>query len=115
MHMIFVTRQTVLARQVAGVTGLAEILLHRTETGREILRIALFVALQIRAAFLKLMAGGTTAFLQNAEMRLMDEVREASLFALGRGLGEIDGASFARDVINAMAFRARALSVLARE
>ena len=77
--MIFVAQQTVLTRHAAGVTRLAEILFHRTEIGREILRIALLVALQIGAAFLKVMAGQTAAIFQDAEMRLMDERREASL------------------------------------
>ena len=87
--MIFVAQETVLARRAAVVTGLAEILFHLTEIGHEILRIALLVALQIGAAFFKVMAGQTTAILQDAnaltypdrlEMRLMDEIREASLF-----------------------------------
>ncbi len=79
--MIFVAQQAVLTRHAAGVTGLAEFLFHRAEIGHEILRIALLVALQIGAAFLKVMAGQTTAIFQDAEMRLMDEIREASLFA----------------------------------
>jgi hypothetical protein len=77
---IFVTQQTVLTRHPAGVTGLAETLFHRTEIRHEIPRIALLVALQIGAAFFKAMAGQTTAILKDAEMRLMDEIREASLF-----------------------------------
>ena len=91
--MIFVAQQAVLTRHAAGVTGLAEILCHRTEIGHEILRIALLVALQIGPALFKDMAGQTAAILQDAyaltypdrlEMRLMDEIREASLFALDR-------------------------------
>jgi hypothetical protein len=86
------------------VTALAEILFHRTEVGREILRIALLVALQIGATFFKVMAGQTTAILQDAEMRLMDEIREASLFALDRKREEIDYPPFALDIVNAVAF-----------
>ena len=104
--MIFVAQQTVLTRHAAGVTGLAEILFHRTEIGHEIFRIALLVALQIGAAFFKVMAGQTTAILQDAEMRLMDEIREASLFALDRRRGEIDEPPLAPDIVDAVAFRA---------
>ena len=104
--MIFVAQQAILTSHAAGVTGLAEILFHRAEVGHEGCRIALFVALQIRAAFFKAMAGQTTATLQDAEMRLMDEIREASLFALDRRRGEIDDPPFALDIVNAVAFRA---------
>ena len=45
VHMISVAQQTVLARQAAGVTALAEILFYRTEVRYEIFRIALLVAL----------------------------------------------------------------------
>ena len=79
--MIFVAQQTVLPRHAAGVTSLAEILFHRAKVGHEILRIALLVALQIRAPSFKVMAGETTAILEEAEMRSVDEIREASLFA----------------------------------
>ena len=54
--MIFVAQQAVLACHAAAVTGLAEVLFHRTEIGCEILRIALLVALQIGAGLLKGMA-----------------------------------------------------------
>ena len=113
--MIFVAQQAVLTRRAAVVTGLAEILFHLTEIGREILRIALLVALQIGAVFFKVMAGQTTAILQDAyaltypdrlEMRLMDEIREASLLALDRWRGEIDYPPFALDIVNAVASRA---------
>src|SRR5215813_4753703 len=93
VHMIFVTQQTVLTRHAAGVTGLAKFLLHRAKIRHETLRIALLVALQIGATFFKVMAGQTTAILQDAEMRLVDEIREASLFALNRRPGEIDEAT----------------------
>ena len=91
IHMIFVAQETVLTRRAAVVTGLAEILFHFAEIGYEALRIALLVALQIGAAFFKAMAGQTPAIFQDAdaltytdrlEMRLMNEIREASLFAL---------------------------------
>jgi hypothetical protein len=95
-----------LTRHAAGVTGLAEILFHRTEIGHEIFRIALLVALQIGATFFKVMAGQTTAILQDAEMRLMDEIREASLFALDRRRGEIDEPPLAPDIVDAVTFRA---------
>ena len=104
--MILVARQTVLTRHAAGVAGLAEILLHRSEIGRESLRVALFVALQIGAAFFEVMAGQTTAVLQDAEMRPMDEICEASLLAGDRRRGEIDDATFALDIVDAVAFRA---------
>ena len=80
-----------MTRRAAGVTGLAEILFQLTEIGHETLRIALLVALQIGGAFFKIMACQTTAILQDPyaltypdrlEMRLMDEIREAPLFAL---------------------------------
>ena len=61
IHMIFVAQQAVLTRRTAVVTGLAQILFHRTEIGHEILRIALLVALQIGRTFFKDMAGETTA------------------------------------------------------
>ena len=80
-----------MTRRAVVVTGLAEILFHLTEIGHEILRIALLVALQIGGVFFKVMAGQTTAIFQDPyaltytdrlEMRLMDEIREAPLFAL---------------------------------
>ena len=102
-----------MTRRAAGVTGLAEILFHRTEIGHEILRIALLVALQIGAALLKAMAGKTAAILlpagaifHGAEVRLVDEVREASPLALDRRRREIDDPPFALDIVNAVAFRA---------
>ena len=113
--MIFVAQQAVLTRCAAVVTGLAEILFHLTEIGHEILRIALLVALQIGAGFFKVMAGQTTAILQDAyaltypdrlEVRLVDEIREASSFAVDRRRGEIDDPPFALDIVNAVAFRA---------
>jgi hypothetical protein len=113
--MIFVAQQTVLTRRALVVTGLAEALFCLTEIGDEILRIASFVALQIRGVSFKVMAGQTTAIFQDAnaltyanrlEVRLMDEIREASLFALDRKRGEIDDPPFAPDVVNAVAFRA---------
>src|SRR5262245_39953547 len=104
--MIFVAQQTVLTRHAGGVTGLAEVLFHCTEIGHEIFRIALLVALQIGAAFFKAMAGQTTAILQDAEMRLMDEIREASPFAPDRRRGEIDDPPLALDIVDAVTFRA---------
>ena len=102
-------------RRAAVVTGLAEILFHRTEIGHEIMRIALLVAFQKAVGFFKVVAGQTTAILQNTnvltdpdrlEMRLMDEIREASLFAVDRKRGEIDDPPFALNLVNAVAFRA---------
>ena len=85
IHVILVAQQTVLARHSAGVAGLAEILFHRTEIGSEVLRIALHVALQIRPALFKVMAGQTTAILRCRMPKcLTDESSEASLFALYR-------------------------------
>jgi hypothetical protein len=106
IHVIFVAQQTVLPRHAAGVTGLAEVLFHRTEIGHEILRIALLIALQKGAVFFKAMTGQAAAILQDAEMRLMDEIREASLFRLDLGRGEIDQPASALDVVNAVTFRA---------
>src|SRR5258706_5059575 len=105
--MILVAEQTVLTRHAAGVTGLAEVLFHLTEIRHEILRVPLLVALQIGAAFFKVMAGQTTARLHDAEMRLMDEIREASLLALGRWRGEIYCPPSTLDVRDAVTFRAR--------
>ncbi len=87
VHMIFVARQhTVLARHAGGVAGLAEILFHLTEIGHEILRIALLVALQIGAAFLEGYGRSEQpAVLQDAQMRLMDEIREASFLLSTEG------------------------------
>src|SRR5215510_8404000 len=102
--MIFVAQQTVLTRHAAGVTGLAAILFHRTKIGHEILRIAPLVALQIRAVLFKVMAGQTTAILQAAEMLLMDESRETSLFALNRRRGEIVESPLTSDVVDAVTF-----------
>ena len=114
--MIFVAQQTILTRHAAGVTGLAEILFHLTEIGHEILRIARLVAPQIGGRpFFKVMARQTTAIFQDAdaltdtnrlEMRLMDEIREASLFALDRRWGEIDEPPLRPDIIDAVTFRA---------
>ena len=95
-----------MARHAAGMAALAEFFFHRTEIGRKSVRIALFVALQIGAAFLKIMAVQTTTILglQGAEMRLMDKFREAALLALDRRSGEIDGTAFAWNIIDAVAF-----------
>ena len=106
IHMVAVTRQAVLTRHVAGVARLAELLLHLAEARHEVPRITLLVALQIWAAPFNAMAGLAAALLQDAEMRLMDEMREAPLFALGRGNGEIDDPPFAPDIVDAVAFRA---------
>ena len=106
VHMIFVAFETVLARHAAPVTSLAEILFHPAEIRCENLWIALLVALQIGAAFFEVMAGQTAAIFQCAEMRFMDELREASPFRLGRRLREIDEPPLALDIVNAVAFRA---------
>src|SRR5690606_13075738 len=108
IHMILVAQQAVLTRHVAGMAGLAELFFHCTEIGCESLRISLFVAFQIRATLLEVMAGQATAIpvFQGAEMRLMDEFCEAALLALERGWGEIDDTPFARDVIDTVTFRA---------
>src|SRR5262245_2776188 len=119
--MIFVAQQAVLARRAAVVAGLAKILFHRTEIGHDVSRIALVIALQIgrglfaRRGFFEDMAGQATAIFQDAyaltdpdrlEMRLMDEIGEASPFAFGRRGREIDDAPPAFHVVNAVAFRA---------
>jgi hypothetical protein len=108
--MIFVAHETVLTRRADVVTGLAETLFHLTEIRSEFLRIALLVALQIGAALFEAVAGQTTVILQDAdaltdpdrlEMRLMDEIGEASVLALDRRRGEIDDTPFAPDIVNA--------------
>src|SRR6185295_16759575 len=106
IHMIFVAQQTVLARHAAGVTALTEILFHRAKIGHKTLRIALLVALQIGAASFKVVAGQATAILHDAEMRPVDEVREASLFGLNRRRSEINEPPPALDIVNAVTFRA---------
>ena len=95
-----------MTRHAAGVAGLAAILFHLTEFGCEVVRIALLVALQIRPAFFKVVAGQTAAISDDAEMRFMDETRELSLLLLDGKRGEIDNPSFALDVVDAVAFRA---------
>jgi hypothetical protein len=105
VHMIFVAQKAVLARRAFIVTSLAEILFHLTEIGHEVFRIPLLVALEIRAALFEVMAGQTTAVLQHAEMRLMDEIRESSLLALDRRRGKINEPPFAPDIVDAVAFR----------
>ena len=104
--MIFVAQQAVLTRRAAVVTGLAEILFHLTEIGHEALRIALLVALQVGAAFFQVVAGQATAILHDAEMRPVDEVREASLFGLNRRRREINETPPALDIVDAVTFRA---------
>src|SRR5262245_14242952 len=106
VHVIFVAQHTVLARHAAGVTALAELLFHSTKIGREKLRIALLVALQIGAASFKVMAGQTTTILHEPEMRPVNEIREASQFALDRRRGEIDEPSLGPAIVDAMTFRA---------
>jgi hypothetical protein len=95
-----------LTRHAAGVACLAEILFHRTEIGHESFWIALLVVLQIGPVLLKVMAGQTTTVLHDAEMRLMDEICEASLFALDRRRREIDEPPLAPDIVDAVTFRA---------
>jgi hypothetical protein len=115
IHMIFVAKQTVLTRRAAAVAGLAKVLFHSIEIGHESLRIALFETFQIEAAFCKGMTSQTAKILQYAcaltdphrlEMRLMDEIREPSLFAFGRTGREIDEPPFAFEIVDAVAFRA---------
>ena len=115
IHMIIVAQETVLTRRAAVVTGLTEILFHITEIRYEILWIASLVALQIGKGLFEVMAGQTTAIFQDAyaltypdrlKMRLMNKIREASPFALGRKRGEIDHPPFARDSVDAVALRA---------
>ena len=48
-------------------------------------------------------------------MRLMNKRCEASPFRLSCGLREIDDPTFARDIVNAVAFGASPLRILARE
>jgi hypothetical protein len=88
------------------VAALAELLFDGTEIRREGFRVALLVALQIGATFFKIVAGQTTAILQDAEVGLMDEVRETSPPCLDPGRGEIDEPPLAPDIVDAVAFRA---------
>jgi len=104
--MIFVAQQAVLTRRAAGVTGLAEFLFHFAEIGYEVFRISLLVALQIGTTLLNIVAGQTAAIFQHAEMRFMDEIREASLFRLDFWRGEIDQSASTLEIVDAMAFRA---------
>ena len=85
------------------MTRLAELPFHLTEIRCKASRIALLVALQIRAAFFDGVAAQATAIVHRAKMRLMDEIREAALFARDRSLREIDDPSIALDVVNAVA------------
>src|SRR5262245_13420868 len=105
VHMVFVAQETVLTRHAAGVTALAEFLFNSAKIRHEKLRIALLVALQIGAASFKGMAGEATAILHDAEMRPVDEIRETSLFALDRGLSEVDEPSPAPTIVDAVTFR----------
>lgn len=115
VHVILVAHDAILTGHAGGVARRAESLFHRAEIRREALRIALLVALQIGAIFFKAMAGQTTACLQDAEMRLMNETGEAPLPALERRRGEIDEPAFVRNIVDAVALRACPLRVLARE
>src|SRR5690606_22100729 len=69
----------------------------------------------IGATFFKIMAGQTTAVLQDTEVWLMDEIREAPLFAAYRKRREVDDPPFARDSVNTVAFCACTLGVLPGE
>jgi hypothetical protein len=106
IHVILVARQAVLPCGIAGMTSLADIFFHRAEIGREILWIAVLVALQIWPVFFRVMAGQTAARPYYRKMRLMNEICEASPFAFDRRRRKIDESSLPRDVVDAMAFRA---------
>ena len=83
---------------------LAELFLHGAETGCKFSWIALLVALEIGAVLFKAVAGQAAAIVHDAHMRLVDEIREAPLFALDRDRGEIDHPRLAPDIVNAVAF-----------
>jgi len=86
VHMIFVAQETVLTRLARGVARLAEILFHRTEIGRETARIALLVALEVRAAFLEGVAGQAAAIVQDAKCgSWMKRVKRPCLLATDVG------------------------------
>ena len=80
IDVVLVAQQAVLTRHTAGMTGLAELLLHRGEVGNEDFRIALLIALQIGAVFPEVVTGQASAMLEHTEMGLVDETCEASLF-----------------------------------
>jgi hypothetical protein len=88
------------------VARLAEILFYGAEIGHERSRITLLVALQIGAILFEVVASQATAIVQDSEMRLMDKIREAPEFAFDRRWREIDDPAFARDLVDAVAFRA---------
>jgi hypothetical protein len=106
MQMVRMAREAILARHGFRVARLAGFLFDRGEIGDEIERIALLIGFQVGATFLQGMAGEAAATVHDAQMRLMDEIREASPFALDRRRGEIDHPPFALEVVNAVAFRA---------
>ena len=54
-------------------------------------------------------------FLHDAEMRLVDEMCEPTLFDLDGRRGEVDDPLLAQDIVDAVTFRACALCVLAGE
>src|SRR5690349_13869052 len=94
IEVIGVTQQTVLTGHAAGVAALADVLFYLSEIGHESARVALLVALQIGPAFFKAMAGQAASILQDTQMWLMDEVRDAFMFDRDRSRGEIDEAPF---------------------
>jgi hypothetical protein len=104
--MIFVARETILACHASGVTGLAKIFFHRSKIRYERLRVPLFVAFQIGSGFFEPMAGEAAAVFHYAKMWLMNEMREAALFALGGRRREVDESPFPLDIVQAVAFRA---------
>ena len=82
IHVVLVARRTVLPRGVCLMTALTDFLFHCAETRREFLRVALFVALQIRAVFFEAVACQTATRSDGREMWFMDEFREATAFVL---------------------------------
>src|SRR4029078_7232122 len=67
------------------------------------------------ASSCKVVAGQATVILHDAEMRPVDEVREASLFGLNRRRSEINEPPPALDIVGAVTLRAGALSVVGGE
>ena len=115
MDVIFVARRAIVAGFTCRMTGLAQLFLYSAEVGRKTLPIAVLVALQVCVVFLDCMAGEATAIVHRAEMRLMDEACEAALLARERCWREIDCATFAWQIVNAVALAARSLRILVGE
>ena len=59
------------------MASLAEFLFDRAKVRHVNLRVAVLIAFQVGAAFFQAMTGQAAAVIHDAEMRFMDEMREA--------------------------------------